>query len=895
MEWGEPTLPGFLAKRRCQSGGIHWVQRDHHRRRGVTYVGGSSLAGAGWAGWSGGVDGLTMRFPCLFLVPVLVACVSLTVMAAPEAIEIGPDNFRDLPRGKEADGIVGDFVLRNDRVELTVSHNAPLRRANMSTFYGTNGINPGCLYDLTLRGAANDQMVIFSPLAQRGSVSHVRIVRDGREGVAEVETVVAAARNEGLFKRHSYQLEDGWQGVRIVSTLRNEGSEVREGRLEDVWTRFARQGRAGEFFWADAEDPADKAGYAYAFLRDGTGPVAEAALKVAPGEEMTVTRFLAVGRSPAEAVGEVAARLGPVGRWKFRVVDEQGVVVTTARLEIPWGTNRVPAYPDAVGEGEVGMAPGEHEVVVTDMGRIPVRRTVTVRAGETTVSEMVLGSCGRLAFDVHDPTRRSLPCKVQFIGIDGTPSPDLGPVLRAHGCLDQYHSETGRFTVALPAGRYRVVVTRGIEFSHVSREITVPQAGIVPFEAELRRMVDTTGWVSADYHNHSTESGDNTCGTPDRIINLAAEHIEFAPTTEHNRLFDWRPVIQRLGLLSEVQTVPGLELTGSGAHMNSFPFTPQPGLQDNGAPVWNRDPRITALTLRRWQGEDPHRWVQINHPDMVENFFDRDLDGRVDGGFLNLAGMIDAVETENFATQDMLGDAPFRVVRGAGGQERVEFNRAFLWFQLLNRGARFWAMAVSDAHTVHGNGVGGWRMYLPSASDRPEEIDWRENVHHAKAGRSILTTGPFLHVQLADGTLPGGLSRSPQPTKLQVRIQCTDWIDIDRVQVIVNGRRPETLNFTRTKHPEKFRTGVVRFEESIALDLAEDAHVVVVAMGENSDLSVGYGSSGQARLKPCAYHNPIFIDVDGNGFTPNGDTLGFDLPAGKLSVAEAKRILEAKR
>ncbi len=142
------------------------------------------------------------------------------------------------------------------------------------------------------------------------------------------------------------------------------------------------------------------------------------------------------------------------------------------------------------------------------------------------------------------------------------------------------------------------------------------------FSGTLKRLVDTRGWVSADYHNHSTQSGDNTCGTDDRIINLAAEHIEFAPTTEHNRLYDWRPHIDRLGLAQFIQTVPGMELTGSGAHFNSFPFKPVPRTQDNGAPVWNKDPRITAITLRDWQGAEPDRWVQINHPDMVTNFID---------------------------------------------------------------------------------------------------------------------------------------------------------------------------------------------------------------------------------------------------------------------------------
>jgi hypothetical protein len=605
--------------------------------------------------------------------------------------------------------------------------------------------------------------------------------------------------------------------------------------------------------------------------------------------------FLAVGRSPAEAVGVVAAQLGPVGRLSARVVDAEGNAIPTARLDIPWGTNTVPAYPDAAGWVELALLSGSHEILITDIGRVPVRRTVEIVDQQAASEQIVLGNPSRIAFNITDVEGKGMPCKVQFIGLGETPSPDLGPALRAHGCKDQYHSEKGHFSVAVPPGRYRVVVTRGIEFSHASREVTVVPGEQVPFEATLERVVDTAGWVSADYHNHSTESGDNTCGTPDRIINLAAEHIEFAPTTEHNRLFDWRPEIHRLNLQSEIQTVSGIELTGSGAHMNSFPFKPEPHKQDNGAPQWNRDPRITALTLRRFQGEDPHRWVQINHPDMVENFFDRDSDGKVDGGFVSLSGLIDGVETENFSTQDILGDAPYRITRGAGGRERVEFNRAFLWFQLLNRGAHFWAMAVSDAHSVHGNGVGGWRMYLPSASDMPAEIDWRENARHAKAGRSYLTTGPYLQVRLNDGTLPGGTTRLPQPAHLHIHVQCTDWIDVDRVQVIVNGRRPAHLNFTRAKNPEKFRAGNVRFDEIVPLDLDEDAYVVVVAMGENSDLSVGYGSSTQAKLKPCAYHNPIFIDVDGNGFTPNGDNLGFDLPTGKLTVEDAKRILAEKR
>ena len=167
---------------------------------------------------------------------------------------------------------------------------------------------------------------------------------------------------------------------------------------------------------------------------------------------------------------------------------------------------------------------------------------------------------------------------------------------------DQYHSESGLFSVALSPGSYRVLVTHGTEFSHVSQVITLKEGGGEHLSVTLKRLVDTTGWVSTDFHNHSTPSGDNHTKTDDRIINLAAEQVEFAPTTEHNRLYDWTPHIEALGLSAFLHSVPGVELTGSGTHFNAFPFTPEPDTQDYGAPQWQKDPRLKSHRASRLSG-----------------------------------------------------------------------------------------------------------------------------------------------------------------------------------------------------------------------------------------------------------------------------------------------------
>ena len=821
------------------------------------------------------------------LLPRFLALLTLasTAFAAPEAFEVGPDRLKDLPQGKEADGITGDYVMRNDTVELTISGNLPERRANMSTFYGEDGQTPGCLYDLCLRGSANDQITIFSPANQRGPVTWVRITKDGSDGGAEIETVTTAANNKGLYRRHTWRLRDGMSGVEIETTLRNETATPMKLTADDKLTTLTVNGSDGPYFWGAAVDPRDKAGYAVEAMR--------ADLTLMPGTEKKVTRFLAVATSPAAALSILREKAGGTGRVTLTLKDAQGQPVTTATVVAVNGGKEAPAWPDRAGKVSLALAAGSQELRISDPGRAPVKFSLAVTAGKAEEREVSLPAPAAVVFAItEDGSGKSLPCKAQFLPKDGTPKVDLGPGNRAHGCVDQWHSETGAFTVPLAPGSYRVVVTRGPEYSHLEQEITLAPGQQVKVSGALQRLVDTAGWVSTDFHNHSTPSGDNTCGTDDRLINLAAEHIEFAPTTEHNRLYDWAPHIQKLGLAPWMSTVTGMELTGNNQHLNCFPLTPEPGKQNNGAPVWNFDPRISAITLRDWQKPDPDRWIQVNHPNMERVFNDYDADGEKDRGYYGITQYVDAWEIENYIDPGVLSDAPFRIVETAPGQPRkVIFERAFLYLQILNQGHRLIASAVADAHTVYGNGVGAWRVWLPSGTDDPAKVDWREMSRAAKAGRGILSSGPFLQVTANGQPTGSDIKSSGQPVVLKVKVTCTDWLDIDRVQVLVNGRQPKELNFTRQSHPDWFGNGAVKFERDIPVTLKEDAHLIVCAINSAGDLKTWFGTSPQHALKPQAWHNPFYVDVNGDGFQANGDTLGFDIPTTRMTVEEAQRIL----
>jgi hypothetical protein len=854
---------------------------------------------------------LTHRLPVLLLFLVCLSASPSHADRVSEAFEIGRGRTADLPRGKEADGIVGDFVLRNSKIEAVISGNLHLRRPNFRA-YGSD-TTPGCLYDLCLRDSDNDQITGLAPGELRGLISDVSVMvtEASRENDAAVVLVNrTAARGDGLAQKHAYILRPGAFHLEIISKYENQTAAPMTIHPSPRVVGLSDEMHAHNIVFHDAQDPMDRQGYAYTLLAMTGGESTADGVLLKPGGSLDYVIAVAPGHSPAHAfstLARVRKSDSATGTLRGSMLEaDSRKPATTAALRLLVGSRKdgdqtletwLPAYPLDDGSFDLTLPPGDYLYVVQDLGRTQQEGSVSITADKVTPLLLSLDRPSSVVFDVKDrknPTR-SLPCKVQFFGVDDTPDPDLGVPIRAHGCNHQYHSETGDFEVAIAPGEYRVIVTRGIEYDHHESIIALAPGRQVKVEARLERVVDTTGWISTDFHNHSTPSGDNYCGVDDRIINLAAEQVEFAPATEHNRIYDWAPHIAKLGLEREIATCTGIELTGPGTHLNSFPMTPVPFSQDNGAPVWVQDPRINAIVLRDHQGGDPERWVHVNHPDFGQIFRDRDNDGIADGGFAGLVYLIDAAETLNFATslasRDETRQASAEILvptattpfQNQQGKQEYAPNRSFRWLQLLNQGLPLAAVSVSDAHTVFDMGVGGWRTYVPSSTDDPAAVDFREIIRNSKAGRMVLSNGPFLEVTGEDGALPGGTTRGSRVYHLDVRVQSNSWVKVDRVAVLVNGRGRADLDFHSTSHPDLFRTtGAERFRGRIAVPLNEDAHLIVVATSEEADLSVGYGKAWQSAMRPCAYNNPIFVDIDGDGFKANGDTLGYPLPVGPL-------------
>jgi hypothetical protein len=646
-----------------------------------------------------------MRNRLLLLLGFSLLCfVGLTAQRpGVEALEIGRHNVDLMPGGKEADGIVGDFILRNNRVHALISGTQPLRRANMSTEYAA--VLQGCLYDLDLRDASNDQLTAFRPGGELGEMSLVRIADDGAKGAGVIEAIRTAAKGDGLYTRHEYRLEQDWKYLQITSTYRNEGTAAKTIAPAAVWKGLADEKQVGEVRVGDSIDSFDKRGYAWGPLK-GSAPI-EKEVVLKPGEEKVFRIAMAVADSPLAAYGIVASLNGPTGEVSGTVLAPDKSPAVRASLLVSINGESLPGYPDAKGAYSFRLPAGEHRITARDIGRDPLEHTVRVESAKTVTHAFDVSAAAQVRVSITDASGRPSPGKIQFIGVDGTATPDFGTGLRAHGGGHQYQTHNGEAPQQVPPGKYLVRVTRGPEHDLFEQRIEVGKGKTVDVAAKLRRTVDTTGWVSTDYHAHSTPSGDNYTNTDDRIINFAAEQIEFVPTTEHNRIYDWLPHIERLGLTREMKTVKGIELTGSGQHFNAFPLERDAFAQDGGSPRWSPDPRITALLLRTWitptldggsaydTGVNarlkaplfeakPDRWVQANHPTVGEVFFDRNKDGKVDGGFVGFERLIDAAEVWS---AEILNPSP-TYTYSRGGDSREIPNRTFGWLQM--RCARRW-------------------------------------------------------------------------------------------------------------------------------------------------------------------------------------------------------------
>ncbi len=833
------------------------------------------------------------------VVHLLASSFLFAPIQAGEIIILTNENFDQVvTAGKEVDALPGDLCIRNSHIVAIIGKTSPLRNANM-TVKNVGGM----LIDLTSREGNNDQLSAFYPCAPNRVLSEEATQVDQQGNIRLLYRSAPVKDQPELWI--TYDLAHDARAISVTTEYRNKSDK-------DITIDPQDHIRAdGEFVTAvdsdsslrlfSAQDLYWQQAYGIVLADDTWKYLQDKRILRYFPKDVELPKTTDATKLPVQKLP--AGKSISVQRWIFPSMDTFGSRKMAAELtKQTWKPLSVevrdPSGPvaecilelkDSSGKSlaksrsnklETMIPAGQHQLIITALGREPVKRDID--AASQTKIEVVLPPAGFIQAEVTDANGNRIACKCDFRGLDGTTNPDFGPKSAIFGVGNLQYTPNGRFRCELAPGSYEVVISHGPEFDAVTQTIKVEAGKTTELKAKLVQTIQTPGWISADFHSHSSPSGDNTSSQRGRVLNLLAEHIEFAPCTEHARIDTYDPHLQALEATSRMATCTGMELTGSLLpvnHQNAFPLRYYPRTQDNGGPTADTDPVVQIERLAMWDG-GANKLVQMNHPNLVQILGDRDLDGKPDGGFEKMFGFTDVIEVH---PPQMIFEKPEALPL----RDKDRGNPMFHWMQMLNLGYRIPGVVNTDAHyNFHGS---GWlRNYVRSQSDDPAQQDILELVHACEKGKVLMTNGPYLEVagsckaKAGDQAAELGDTLSPvdSTVNLKIRIQCANWVKINRVQIFVNGvPRPE-YNFKPGTHAELFKNGPVVFEHTATLKLDKDAHLIVATIGEGETLGVIAGPD-HAKDPPVAVTNPIFVDTDGNGFAPNQDQLGLELPLGK--------------
>jgi hypothetical protein len=167
------------------------------------------------------------------------------------------------------------------------------------------------------------------------------------------------------------------------------------------------------------------------------------------------------------------------------------------------------------------------------------------------------------------------------------------------------------------------------------------------------------------------------------------------------------------------------------------------------------------------------------------------------------------------------------------------------------------------------------RTYLNigSAASTLSQADLSSVLTALKGGAAVASTGPLLDISI-NGVGPGGLvSGAGASVTLSISLYAPDWLPVDEVRVVVNGAIPIQVPMASfTASATDFRLRKTTFP--VPMPVGKDAWVVVeagVPLGTTGAYLPGTPWNKIMRgIYPIAITNPIFVDVNGGGYTPPG-------------------------
>ncbi len=666
--------------------------------------------------------------------------------------------------------------------------------------------------------------------------------------------------------------------------------------------------------------------------KEMTIPLVESGATVGFCDELNInaegsfTRFLVVGDGSAESVARRAFELrgiatgtvsgsvdgagsafrGASAEADLDVVEDVVVTALTGALDDDGSHAVNEARVGRDGRFSITLPPGDYQLIAhvpSTTGARAARSAAVavsvVEGADTASASLALGASGRIVVDTEFVGADALlAAKLTLVPLDATQQParDILHDYSEHGSRYAVSAD-GHFDVDVPPGRYRLLVSRGFEFSRHDEEVDVEAGATVDVDAVVERVIDTNGFLAGEFHQHSLGSIDAVVPVPIKVLENAAEGIEVAVATDHDNIVDFDPFVDVLGLADQLIAFPGEEVSYQGiGHFNAFPFVIDPAdpFRDIGSRMWwlKTVPQMFR-DIRAAAGGDAI--VQLNHPrsdqgqgSLASLNFDPSNGARIPRDdpstptfpvnvYRAWSPAFDAIEVNT-----NLGDASQFTADRAALHALAEDNPTNVpvladWFGLMGAGLTPAAMGNSDTHRMN-NGVGYPRTYIFTGTDDPTTLTREQLMATIRAQKTAIAEGCLLTLEV-DGAPRmghGDLLAASEGAQLTARLQAPPHVTVSRLELYVNGVA-QTLSSSAQGQLGVDAAGVLSLPLANVVDttstnrlrahiddlvLDEDSVVVVVEKGGSGLDPTGGGSV--VCVSPAAY-----VDVDGDGeFAP---------------------------
>ena len=627
-------------------------------------------------------------------------------------------------------------------------------------------------------------------------------------------------------------------------------------------------------------------------------------LVLLPGETHSWTRHLTVSDRDYSRLSNAAWQdKGVATGLVAGIVLEQGTdaPVPGAEIRIMGGpgwdgqfearpVTRVVTRPN--GQFALRLPAGNYVVFSAARGRTAVTppATLTVTPGQPPVITPIIMSPVTFirvtVVDADAPTSVPLPAKVMLKAKPGTEPVDagFGPEI-GNGVKDVFYAWRGAAHIPVTPGRYRIIVSRGIEYDIYQNDMDIVPGSHLDVPVSLKRVITPTGMVSVDAGVFTSASPVSNVSARDRVISAVCEGVSVLVSGDYDVATDLQAAVDELALGRFIKAFRGIRFLVSDGQMSGnillYPVTEEQAAQAKAFRAEQKDvpPDVFMADLRK---KFPGCIVQV----------DRAFDPQM--------GYLTSFEFDDTQLRfgDLLPPPDFDAIQVVDGKKvamQPPMNARFSQL-LMHRtsvqagGPSLSAMGSSMSALPHGEEPGYPRVYLYTQRDTLRTFTAEDIVKAVRGHAYQVTNGPIIDVKVmnpATGRFeisPGAVVdlSTTRTLRVQTQVQAAPWVAVTGIHLNLNGLPKTQIEVPPLDRPIRYpvRTGPDADKAVVYPD--GDSFFTTLVFSTRRPLDPVLPPAPQqlgGDVYPVAWTGPIFVDQDGNGLVriePNKPTEGLN-------------------